>query len=308
MQRVTNNIMISDLIRTLNERMRTMNYLQNQVTSGKRVFYASDDPAAAGMILELRKCLRQNDQFQENVENGIGWLMATESTLQQLNDLLTQARAKAVEGSNEAISPEAMMALADEVNGYLESILSASNEDYAGKSLFGGTNTMDPAFSAERDPGTDWITSILANPAGTTGSMLRQVGTNETLKINIAGIDLFQPAGAGSEDDIFQVLINLRDALASGDVEQVAAAIPEIDAVMENVSSFTSLAGTKVDRLMFLQDSLILKQQNLTSELSEQEDADLIEMMTQVTLEQNAYQVALNVGSMIIQPSLANFI
>ncbi len=30
--------------------------------------------------------------------------------------------------------------------------------------------------------------------------------------------------------------------------------------------------------------------------------------MTEMTLEENAYQVALNVGSMIIQPSLADFI
>lgn len=308
MQRVTNSILVSDLIRTLNERMRTLGDLQNQVTTGKQVFYASDDPAAAGLILELRNRLCQNDQFQENVENGISWLTASESTLQQLTDVLTQAREDAVEGSNGALSPEGMAALAEEVNGFLENILSLSNSDYSGKTMFGGTNTMDVAFDAVRDPDTGWITGVTANPDGTTGAMMRQVGTSESMQINVSGEDLFMPDGTGGNEDMFQVLIALRDALDSGDPDLVGEVIPRIDLVMDNASSFTSLVGSKVTRLMDLQDRLILGETNLTSQLSEQEDADLVEVMTQMTLEQNAYQVALNVGAMIIQPSLANFI
>lgn len=308
MQRITNSIQVSDLIRSLNERMRTLNDLQNQVASGKRVYYASDDPAAAGLILQLRNSLRQNEQFQENIDNAISWLTATESSLQQLNELLIQAREDAVEGSNEAISPEGMAALADEIDGYLENIFSMANSDYSGKSLFGGTNTTEPAFTAVRDPVTGQITGVAPNPDGTTGSMMRQVGTRETIQINIPGTDLFQPGGPAGAEDIFQVLIDLRNALQSGDPELVGEALPLIDQAMENVSDFNALVGSRVTRLTNLQDALLVDETNLTSQLSEQEDADLVEVMTQMTLEQNAYQVALNVGSMIIQPSLVNFI
>lgn len=308
MQRITNSLMVNDLIRTLNERMRTLSDLQNQLTSGKRVYYASDDPGAAGLILELRNHLRQNTQFQENVDNAIGWLMSTESTLQQLNEVLTQARADAVEGSNEAISPEGMMALADEVNSYLESILSMANEDYSGKFMFGGTNTDELAFNTVRDPATDWITGVTANPNGTTGSMMRQINTNEQMQINIAGENLFLPNGTGGNEDMFQVLINLRDALQSGDVDLVGATIPQIDAVMENASDFTALAGSRVTRLTDIQQRLLTSEVTLTEQVSNQEDADLVSLMTEMTLEQNAYQAALNVGAMIIQPSLVNFI
>lgn len=308
MQRITNSIQVSNLIRTLNERMRTLSDLQNQVATGKRVYYASDDPAAAGLILQLRNSLRQNEQFQENIENGIAWLTATESSLQQLNEILIQVREDAVEGSNEAISPEGMAELADEVNSYLENIFALSNSDYGGKSLFGGTNTLEAAFTAVRDPANGWITGVTPNPAGTTGNMMRQVGTGETMQINIAAAELFQPNGAAGAEDIFQILIDMRDALQAGDVNLVGDKIPLIDWVMDNASDFTALVGSRVTHLMNLQDHLLVKEVNLTSQLSNQEDADLVELMTDMTLEQNAYQVALNVGAMIIQPSLVDFI
>ncbi len=307
MQRVTNSQMVNDLIRTLNERMRTLSDLQNQLTTGKSVNYASDDPGAAGLILELRNHLRQNTQFQENVDSAIGWLTATESTLQQLNEILTQARADAVEGSNQATTPEGMMALADEVNSYLENILSLANADYSGKFLFGGTNTDEAAFNAMRDPATDWITSVTANPDGTSGAVTRQIDTYEQMQINIGGVDLFLPNGTGGAEDVFQVLINLRDALQTGDVDLVGATITQIDAVMGNASDFTSLAGSRVTRLTDMQLRLLTNETNLTGQLSNVEDADLVTLMTEMTLEQNAYQAALNVGSMIIQPSLVNF-
>ncbi len=308
MQRVTNSMLVSDLIRTLNERMRNLGDIQNQLASGKRVNYASDDPAAAGLILELRNHLRQNSQYQENVENGISWLSNTEQTLQELYDILNQARADAVEGSNEATTPEGMAQLAEEVDAFLENVFSLANSDYNGKTVFGGTNTNDPAFIATRDPVSGRITDVQMNSAGIEGAIFRQVGTRETMQINISGSDVFMPEGAGADEDLFQVLIGLRDALESGDAEAVGEMITEIDDVLGNVSDMVSLTGSRVARLNTLSDSLFNQEITMTSELSEQEDADLVELTTQLTLEQNAYQAALNVGSMIIQPSLVNFI
>ncbi len=308
MQRITNSIMVSDLVKTLNERMRTLNDLQVQIATGRRVNYASDDPAAAAMILQLRNSIGQNEQFQENIQNGMSWLTNTESTLQELNDILIEARADAVEGSNGTLTPEDMAALAEEVDSFLENVFSISNADYVGKSIFGGTNTADPAFNAVRDPVTGQITGVTANAEGIDGAMMRQIDGNETIQINIAGTDLFIPNGVNASEDMFQVLIGLRDALQAGDVDAVGEAIPLLDEVMENTLDFTALAGSKVTRLQNLESTLLSEEVQLTSKLSDQEDVDLVEVMTQMTLEQNAYQVALSIGASVIQPSLADFI
>jgi flagellar hook-associated protein 3 FlgL len=307
MQRVTNSILVSDLVRTLNERMRTLSDLENQMATGKRVYYASDDPAAAGLILELRNRIRQNGQFQENAENAVAWLGETDSVLQQISDLLIQARTDAEEGANGVLTPEDMMALAENVNGFLENVLALSNEQYQGKTLFGGTNTTEAAFIATRDSGTDWITAVTPNPNGLGGAVLRQVG-NETIQINVNGSDLFQPDGVGGTEDIFGILITLRDALAAADPTAVGACLDTIDVAMANVSDSLAQVGSQVNSITYMQDRLLAQEVNLTGELSEEEDADLIEVMTQLTLEQNAYQAALNVGAMIIQPSLVSFI
>jgi flagellar hook-associated protein 3 FlgL len=287
--RITKGILISDLVRSLNQRMLALNEMENQVTSGKRVQYASDDPAAAGMILELRNRLGQNNQFQENAQNGIDWLTTTDTVLQQMNDLLVEARADALSGSNGNMTPEDMAALAEEVNGFLENFLSLSNTDFSGKTLFSGTNTTGQAFLATRDPVTGQILSVAANSAGTG--------------------EVFQPNGAGGEGDIFNELVNLRTALESGDPETVGESLEALDLVMSNVSDATSIVGSQVNRLTSMQNLLLSKKTNLTSQLSEQEDTDLIQAMSQLSLEQNAYQVALNVSGLIMQQqTLADFI
>jgi flagellar hook-associated protein 3 FlgL len=288
--------------------MLALSEMENQVTSGKRVQYASDDPAAAGMILELRNRLGQNDQFQENAQSGIDWLTTTDTVLQQMNDLLVSARADALSGSNGSMTPEDMAALGEEVNGFLENFFSLSNTDYSGKTLFSGTNTTGQAFIATRDPETGQILSVVANPGGTEGAIYRQV-ENASIQINIGGAEVFQPNGAGGEGDIFNELINLRAALQSGDPDIVGESLDALDLVMANVSDATSIVGSQVNRLTGMQDLLLSKYTNLTSQLSEQEDTDLIQAMSQLSLEQNAYQVALNVSGLIMQQqTLADFI
>ncbi|MCX6639272.1 MAG: flagellar hook-associated protein FlgL [bacterium] len=308
MQRVTNSVMISDLIRTLNERMRNLSDFQNQVATGKRVYYASDDPAATGLILSLRNNLRQNDQFQENIDGATSWLQNTESVLQGLNEMLIQVRADAVEGSNESTSPEAMAALATEVNEYLENLLSQSNSDYSGKTIFGGTYTNELPFNAVRDPITGDITSITANSNGIEGALMRQVGSNNSMQINISGQDLFQPGGSGADGDMFQVMINLRDALNAGDPTAVGDMLDQIDGAMANVQDFTSLVGAKVTQLTSMMGNLLMQETTMTGQLSNQEDVDLVEVMTNLTMEQNAYQAALATSAKIIQPSLVDFL
>jgi flagellar hook-associated protein 3 FlgL len=306
--RITKGILVSDLVRSLNQRMLALNGTENQVTSGKRVQYASDDPAAAGLILELRNRLGQNTQFQENAQSGIDWLTTTDTALQQMNDLLVEARADALSGSNGNMTPEDMAALGEEVNGFLENFLSLSNTDFSGKTLFAGTNTTDQAFIATRDPDTGQIVSVIANPAGTEGAIYRQV-ENASIRINLSGAEVFQPNGAGQEGDIFNELINLRTALNSGDPENVGASLDALDLVMSNVSDATSIVGSQVNRLTSMQNLLLSKNTNLTSQLSEQEDTDLIQAMSQLSLETNAYQVALNVSGLILQQqTLADFI
>jgi flagellar hook-associated protein 3 FlgL len=306
--RITKGILISNLVRSLNQRMLALDDLEKAVTSGKRVQYASDDPAAAGLILELRNRLRQNVQFQENAQSAIDWLTTTDTALQQMNELMIEARADALEGSNSSLTQEDMAALAENVDGYLENFFSLANNNFNGKSLFAGTNTTDPAFTATRDPDSGQISSVIPNPEGAYGSIYRQV-ENASIQININGVEVFQPNGAGSAEDVFQLLITLRDALQNNEPEAVGECLDEIDLVMANVSDANAQVGSQVNRLIAMQDMLLSKNTNLTSQLSQEEDTDLIEAMSQLALEQNAYQVALNVSGLIMQqPTLADFI
>jgi flagellar hook-associated protein 3 FlgL len=227
--------------------------------------------------------------------------------VQQLQELLMQARTDALEGSNGTLTPAELIVLAENVNGYLENVLATANQEHNGKSLFGGTNTNEPAFQVTRDPVTGWITAVNPNSGGISGGIYRQVD-NQSIQINVAGGELFMPEGAGGSQDMFHILIDLRDALSAGDINAVGDSLDLIDQAMENVSDCNALVGAHMNQILSLQDLLLLKATSINDQLSQEEDADLIVVMTQLTLEQNAYQAALNVGAMVIQPSLVSFI
>ena len=91
--RITNNIIVQSQLDGLQSNLTALNKAQTQASSGKRLTAASDDPAAAATIMSSASSLRAIAQYKTNVSQASDRIGAEDSTLEQLQDILTRAKA-----------------------------------------------------------------------------------------------------------------------------------------------------------------------------------------------------------------------
>lgn len=299
--RVTTNMAVSNLVKNLDRSYGRMVKFQQELSSGSRLNTLSDDPAAVERSLSLRTELRNMEQFQKNIDDGTGWLELSEATLSELETLFVEARGLAVQGASDTYNSQQRGAVADQIDQFLEHAVSLSESRYRGRYIFAGTQTADPPYEAVRDGDGKSLSMV---PKGdTTGTIEREVADGIIQQVNIPGGEVFE----GSLN-AFDVLIDLRDALAANEVTEVRASLTQLSDMRERISTVRGVIGARVNRMELTRNVLDRVSAEMTSILSEDEDVDLTATIVNLQQEQDVFQAALASGASIIPQSLMDFI
>jgi flagellar hook-associated protein 3 FlgL len=134
--------------------------------------------------------------------------------------------------------------------------------------------------------------------------MLRQVGQDKTYDIVIGAVDVFD------EDlDVFQTLIDARDALERNDRDAISAAYADVEQIGEQVLQGNERAGSILQRLRRAEEDLADTELTLVTELSTVEETDMAEAILALQREEVTYQTILEVISRsVVEPSLLRFL
>ncbi|MFP3927955.1 MAG: flagellar hook-associated protein FlgL, partial [Desulfobacteraceae bacterium] len=139
----------NNLFRTSDEMTRA-----NQViSSGKRINRPSDDPVGQVSVLGLRSSLANIEQLGRNITMGRSWLDMAESAMNQTEEVLSEAKALAVQMSNSTQGQTQRESAAQQVEGYIEQILNAANTQVDGRYIFSGTKIDTAPFAYDREQG-----------------------------------------------------------------------------------------------------------------------------------------------------------
>src|SRR6185369_4633341 len=134
-------------IATLQRRQQEMSDAQVQLTTGKRVNRASDDPTAAARAERARATQSRADAGKRAADAGQNAMQLTESALGDASDLLQQARESLVAAGNGSYSDADRSTLATKLTELRRQLLSVANRtDGAGTYLFGGQGAATPPF------------------------------------------------------------------------------------------------------------------------------------------------------------------
>ncbi len=294
--RVTNNMLISNMMRNLNSSLKRMQRVHNQMSSGKRFSMPSEDPVGVARSLKLRADINENRQFKKNAEDALSWLETTETALMQIKEVLQRARELAVQGANGVLSPEDCQKIAEEVVQLRDQLVSIGNSTYAGKHIFAGYKTNQAPVGLNPDGSLNY--------AGDLGQIMYQVGVSDILQGNMTAREIFEPGGK----DLFADMQDFIDALNIGDSGTVGGIIGDIDVHMENILAKVAETGAKVNRMKLVVNRLEDDYLNFNKLLSQNEDADMAEVITRLKSEENVYMAALAGGARIIQPTLVDFL
>jgi flagellar hook-associated protein 3 FlgL len=134
-------------LQQLQRRQADLAEAQMQLTSGKRVNRASDDPAAAARAERALATVSKVEADQRAVDASRSLMTQTESALGDAGDLLQRARELMVSAGDATYSPQQRQSIADELRGLRDQLLAVANrDDGAGSMLFGGQGSSQAPF------------------------------------------------------------------------------------------------------------------------------------------------------------------
>ena len=299
--RVTTQMITSGFSFSLNEHLVRLDREQEMISSGKKVNRPSDDPTGTSTILDLKHRIRANEQYKKNAQDALMRLGVQENYYNDFQNAITRAKDLAIQGANKVLSASDLKGIAVEVNQILEHVFSTANKENMDQYVFGGTQTGKPPFKATRNDQGE-ITAV--EPTGDINKpVYRQIGDDEKMPISTNTQGLLQGDG-----NVFEILIQLRDALRNGDTEKITQSIGDLKNVSEIVIQRLSEVGVHYAHIQEQMNEIDQDTLTLTSAMADLEDTDFAKTMIDLQTEQVAYQAALQVGGQMIQQSFVNFL
>ncbi|HEY4348147.1 MAG TPA: flagellar hook-associated protein FlgL [Gaiellaceae bacterium] len=294
-ERITNSMLTTNLLADLQGITTRLAHTQAQLSSGKRIQQPSDDPFGTSQALSFRADLAANAQYQTNVSDGASWLDATDTALGDISSLVLRARDLTVQGANGSTGAAGNQSIAAEIDQIIDSIKTAANSQYAGQYIFSGTKTTTAPYTTG---GPDTF-------AGNNSAISRQIGPGVQVPINVDGKSVIG-------DDTSGLLATLRtisnDLKTNNTAGLQTGDLSALDTAVDNVSTIRATVGARGDRLSTALSRLQQLEESSTESLSNAEDADMAETITNYSQQQAVYQAALKAGASIIQPSLMDFL
>jgi len=210
-----------------------------QLSSGRRIQVASDDPAASAAVTLNTQAQSQQDQYLQSIASVRESLSTADSTLNSVVRSLERAVSLGVEGANGTLSADNRISLANEVQGIRDQILGLANSSFRGTYLFGGTTNNTVPF-----------TSDVTQPSGIrydgnqqTNSVL--IGEGRSISTGVPGDKLFLDPSS----NVFFALQKLADSLNANDADAVAAASGQVRAALAHVSNVRVTYGNNLNQL-----------------------------------------------------------
>ena len=139
-------------VETLQKRQSDMSESQMQLTSGKRVNRASDDPIAAARAERALATISNTEANQRALDASRNVMTLTESALGDTVDLVQQAREALVAAGNGSYDSQQRDSLAKRLEEIRKQLMSVANRpDGGGGYIFGGQGSESPPFADAPD-------------------------------------------------------------------------------------------------------------------------------------------------------------
>lgn len=290
--RVTQSMLSNNMLRNLTNSFEQLGKYQEQLTTGKKISAPSDNPVVAMKGITYRTNLDQVSQYQRNIGEAHSWLDSSDDALDKVGSTIQRAQELMVQASSDSITPEDREKLKSEIDQLQQHIQSLGNTKVGDKYIFSGTKTNAPLFNDDGTP----------NPDANESSIKIEVFDGVELQVNTKGKTLFENISQVLSD----ISTDLSDTSLSGN--DFNKYLTQLDGQMNEVLTSRADIGARQNRAEMMENRLDTQEVIVTKQLSENEDIDYEETITQLITQESIHRAALSVGSRIIQPSLMDFL
>lgn len=161
--RITNNMMISNLLGSLQNNQNVMSKNQQILATGKKFITPSDDPIAMTKSMMLNTDIAESDQYKKNCNDAVSWLSMTEDAITNVQSVVKRAKDLALQAANGTNTTADRQSIAEEMKQLKSELVNLANTNYAGRYMFSGFQTDQK----------------LLNDAGTYNISVSEISSNQ---------------------------------------------------------------------------------------------------------------------------------
>jgi len=395
--RVSMPTMYGNIQTQLQRLAEELQHTNAQISTGRKYQQISDNPVEVGALMGLNGESSQVTQYKSNLDTANSWMSATETTLTNINTLVSSTASLAEQMATGTYTAAQRAAAAEQVQQYMEEYMQMGNTRYQGHYILSGykidtepftmgdfeiqdpemhlqagsdgqassslaaggyTGTSSATYIVEivsggatntatyrvsEDGGQTWSnnSTTAAGPLaiGADGAQVSFDGTSTNW---VAGdrftISVYQPisyqgdnntlelgigrnsrlavsqvgsqvvGGTGGQNDLFQIMAHLKSDLEANNAGGVGARLEELRDYQSHLTSTLAGLGAALNRVEVKQNAYDSLNQQLTTNIANKGDTDLVAAATALATQQLAYQAALQSSSKIMGMSLVNYL
>lgn len=321
--RMTTSMMAGTTLATIQRNFNRLADVNKQLSSGKRMSFASDDPASSVSSMRLRKELAATEQFKRNISDANSWLATSDAAMQSVADRYTEARTLLINSIDGALGDKSQGALAAQLRKIAESIMSQANSTYLGRTVFAGNSDKGLVFKTGQNVDGDTLFLAAEKDEITAKTVDRRIDADTTVQANVDGNELF---GTGTikwdgntlktdnNPSVMNLLIAAAQILESpagpaGENRQKIESIQkELGERFAKLQEAQSAVGARHKQVLEAQNSVVFDLQQVKGQISDVEDIDIQKVTIDMSLASMAYQASLSSTQRVVQPTLLDYL
>lgn len=288
--------LIRDGLSAVNDAAARLNAARDQVSTGRRIQAASDDPLGAEQAVLERATLSGIDAYTRSRDSASARLAAADNVVAGMVDKITAAIVAGTSARGTTVTPAVRAAAAQTVSGLRAALLGDVNATFNGTALFAGTRTDQVAYAKVAGVWTY---------QGNTATAQVEVEHGHLVATTFDGQRIVQ----GSDStDLFTALDDLETAITAGDEAGMGTALAALDRAFDRVLDAQGRLGADERGIDDAASRLSVLKTASETRRSKLEDANLAEAIARMTEADTAYRAALGAVSTAERQSLLDYL
>jgi len=267
--------------------------IQQEISSGKRINTPSDDPFGTTQVMQSTELQAGLTQYMANLNTAQGSLTFTDQALSNTSTLATQAYQYAVSGANAATDQQSRDAMAQEVATLQQQLVQLANsQGPSGQYLFAGQQNATAPFA---------VNGNTLSYSGDGNDVIVQTSPTDTMVVNTQGQAMYT--------DLYNQLESLKNDLQGGNSGALSDTdISALQGSINTVNSARGEVGAKLQLVTNLTSQYQTRSDQLTTSISNVQDVNMAQAISDYGSASLAYQAALSVATQGFKMSILNFI
>ena len=338
MVRVSENSSTAAVNLSINKAKAKLEDLQMKGTSLSEISRPSDNPINSVEALTLSSVTSDNEQYLKNINHALMQINITETTLEQITDIMVKAKELAIAQSSDFYDEKIRSNVSLEIIQLRNQALSLANKRMGTRYIFSGHSTLKPPFNSD------------GQYQGDNGKINLEIAKDFFVPININGREVFfsskkdssyiedpfielkdeqQPTESKTFDDdsidnlrgpastnenfekrdnIFAQLSSLISALENNDTKTVQSLLEGLDNSTQRLITLRTKIGSLYSSILTSRDNIENENLHIADKRSKVMDADIAKVFSDLQKQQTVLKTTFHSSRGLINQTLLDFI